>query len=47
VFDAVYNEYYYLRGNDLLRLKTNGDFISLYPGVNSARVINAISAMGG
>ncbi|WP_342481462.1 RHS repeat-associated core domain-containing protein [Paenibacillus sp. FSL L8-0340] len=42
VFDANYNEFYYIRGNDLLRVKENGDFISLYPGADSTRVNRAI-----
>jgi len=45
IFDELYDEYYYLKGNDLLRLKPNGNFISLYPGAKSDRVINAINAL--
>jgi len=45
IFDAANSEYYYLKGNDLLRLSTSGDFISLYPGATSDRVINAINAL--
>ena len=41
IFDSRYNEYYYIKGNDLLRLKPDGTFISLYPGADSDRVINA------
>ena len=35
ILDNLNNEYYYVRGDDLLRIKTNGEFVSLYPGVNS------------
>ena len=42
IFDSKNKEWYYLKGNDLLRLKPNGDFISLYPGAKSSRVLNAI-----
>ncbi|OMD48446.1 hypothetical protein BSK56_11780 [Paenibacillus borealis] len=47
VFDANYNEFYYIRGNDLLRVKENGDFVSLYPGADSTRVIRAINEANG
>ena len=40
VFDKVKNEWYYIKGKDLLRLKSDGTFISLYPGADSPRVIN-------
>lgn len=44
-FDFTHNEFYYIRGNDLLRLSPSGDFISLYPGAGSDRVINAMNAL--
>ncbi|MFF2014925.1 hypothetical protein [Paenibacillus sp. NPDC058177] len=47
VYDKNYNEYYFLKGKDLLRLKENGDFISLYPGADSTRVIRAIKEANG
>jgi hypothetical protein len=40
IFDTVNNEWYYIKGDDLLRLKPDGTFISLYPGANSPRVTN-------
>ena len=46
VHDAKNGEYYYIKGNDLLRVKENGDFVSLYPGAESGRVINAIKSGG-
>ena len=42
ILDNLNNEYYYVRGDDLLRIKTNGEFVSLYPGVNSDLVKKAI-----
>ncbi|QQZ61577.1 RHS repeat-associated core domain-containing protein [Paenibacillus sonchi] len=47
VFDANNNEFYYIRGDDLLRVKENGDFISLYPGADSTRVKRAINEANG
>ena len=46
ICDKVNNEYLYVRGNDLLRVKTNGEFISTYPGASSSRVTNAIKNGG-
>lgn len=46
VYDKVNDEYLYIRGNDLLRVKPNGEFISTYPGVSSSRVTNAIKNGG-
>ena len=46
VFDAKNNEYLYINGEQLLRLGESGEFISLYPGANSARVTNAIENGG-
>ncbi len=34
-FNSAANEYYYISGKDLLRLKPDGTFISLYPGSSS------------
>ncbi len=42
IHDVKNKEYLYLRGNDLLRMSETGDFISLYPGVESGRVLSAI-----
>jgi hypothetical protein len=33
VFDKLDDEYLYIRGNDLLRVKSSGEFVSAYPGV--------------
>jgi hypothetical protein len=33
-------------GDDLLRLKLNGQFVSLYPGVNSSKVKKALNDGG-
>ncbi|MGL5152954.1 MAG: hypothetical protein ACRC7N_20545 [Clostridium sp.] len=46
VYDKVNDEYLYIRGNDLLRVKPNGEFISTYLGVSSSRVTNAINDGG-
>lgn len=40
--DNLKGEIYYIKGNDLLRVKNNGDFVSLYPGVQSKRVQSLI-----
>ena len=42
IFDPSCNEFYYIKGEDLLRVKSNGDFVSLYPGATSDRVVKAI-----
>jgi hypothetical protein len=44
--DLAKGEIYYIRGNDLLRVSEAGEFISLYPGANSQRVIDAMKALG-
>jgi len=41
-----HKEYLYIKGKDLLRVKENGDFVSLYPGADTARVTNAIKNGG-
>ncbi len=46
VYDSVNKEYLYIKGNDLLRVGINGEFISLYPGAQSGRVTNAIKNGG-
>ena len=45
VFDKVEGELYHINGEDLLRVKESGAFVSLYPGVNSAKVVKAISRL--
>ena len=42
IFDPSCDEFYYIKGKDLLRVKSNGDFVSLYPGATSDRVVDAI-----
>ena len=34
------------QGENLLRITENGDFVSLYPGANSDRVLSAIEKGG-
>ena len=46
IHDKAKGEYYYTKGNDLLRIKENGDFVSLYLGSESERVLNAIENGG-
>lgn len=46
IYDAKYKAAYYTKGNDLLRIKENGDFVSLYPGADSGRVRDAINNGG-
>ena len=46
IYDDTCGEFYYIQGNDLLRIKSNGDFVSMYHGVNSDRVVRAISQGG-
>jgi len=38
IHDEAQKEYYYIRGNDLLRVDEGGNFVSLYPGASSGRV---------
>jgi len=45
IYDSLNGEYYYIKGSDLLRVGEAGNFISLYPGAGSQRVINAINNM--
>ena len=37
---------YIIPGDNLLRITENGDFVSLYPGANSDRVLSAIEKGG-
>ena len=46
IYDAINKEYLYIKGNDLLRIGADGEFISLYLGVRSGRVIDAIENGG-
>ena len=46
IYDAKNKEYLYVKGNDLLRIGENGNFISLYPGADSAKVTDAIAKGG-
>lgn len=46
VHDNVNKEFCYLHGSDLLRIKENGSFVSLYPGANTTQVWRAISEGG-
>lgn len=46
IYDSANGEYLYIQGNNLLRIKLNGEFVSLYPGAESSRVINAIERGG-
>lgn len=46
IHDSSNGEYYYTRGQDLLRLKENGDFVSLYPGSSNEKVTKAIENGG-
>ena len=41
IYDYEQDEFYYIKGDDLLRLKPDGSFVSLYPGANSERVRKA------
>ena len=44
--DVENNEFLYLKGNNLLRVTNNGEFVSLYPGAESSRVLSAIEKGG-
>ena len=44
--DVENNEFLYLKGNDLLRVTNNGEFVSLYPGAESGKVLSAIEKGG-
>lgn len=46
IFDEMKGEFYFTKGKDLLRIKENGDFVSLYPGAESDRVLDAINNGG-
>ena len=40
--DVENNEFLYLKGNNLLRVTNNGEFVSLYPGAESSRVLQLL-----
>jgi len=40
LFDSANSEYYYIKGQDLLRVNAKGEFISLHPGADSDRIKN-------
>ena len=44
--DIENNEFLYIKGNDLLGLTNEGNFVSLYPGANSGRVLSALEKGG-
>lgn len=44
--DVQNNEFLYLKENNLLRVTNNGEFISLYPGAESGKVLSAIEKGG-
>ena len=46
IVDVNKGEYYFIKGIDLLRVQFDGNFVSLYHGANTDRVINAINAGG-
>ena len=46
VHDTANKEFCYLHGSDLLRIKENASFVSLYPGANTTQVWRAISEGG-
>ncbi len=46
IYDATNKEYLYIKGDDLLRVGEGGEFISLYPGAQSGRVLDAIANGG-
>lgn len=46
ILDSENSEYLFIKGDDLLRIKLNGEFVSLYPGVNTSKVINALKDGG-
>ena len=46
IFDSYNEEYLYVKGTDLLRVKLDGEFISLYPGGSTSKVKKALSEGG-
>ena len=46
IWDSINQEYLYVKGNDLLRVQSSGNFVSLYPGADSGRVLKAIENGG-
>ncbi|WP_252216770.1 MULTISPECIES: hypothetical protein [unclassified Clostridium] len=45
-YDKFEGEYLYVRGEDLLRVKPDGSFVSIYPGADSAKVTKVIERGG-
>ena len=46
IWDSINQEYLYVKGNDLLRVQSSGNFVSLYPGAESGKVLKAIENGG-
>lgn len=46
ILDFANGEYLYVKGDDLLRIQLDGQFVSVYPGADSRRVINAVESGG-
>lgn len=46
IHDVDNGEFYYLKGKNLLRVTEDGDFVSLYPGAESGKVLSAIKNGG-
>ena len=46
IHDVNNNEFLYLKGENLLRVTDSGEFVSLYPGTKSGRVLSAIEKGG-
>lgn len=46
ILDSTNGEYFYIKGNDLLRVTLDGDFISLYPGADTALANKALEGGG-
>jgi len=47
VIDTKNGEYYYIKGNDLLRITIDGDFVSLYPFDDIPTRVNTAISEGG
>lgn len=45
-YEKLEDEYLYVRGEDLLRIKSDGRFVSLYPGASTDKVAKAIERGG-
>ncbi len=46
ILDSINKEYLYIQGKELLRIKLNGQFVSLYPGADTDLVKKAIEIGG-